>query len=209
MVRERIRTVYGIDAPVVFPPHAVDTAADTAPIPEVPWGPGEYFLTVSRLLPYKNVHHVVEAFRGVDQHLLVIGAGPLAKQLREAAPENVVIVSDVAEAQMRWAYRGARAVISVSHEDFGISPLEGASYGRPTIALQAGGFLDTIREGITGTFVQEPTPEAVRAAVLAFREEGFDDAAIRDHARHFGQERFERQLRGQLVALGLLPPDEL
>lgn len=204
VVRERIREVYGFDVPVVFPPHSVDATASTAPIPGVDWGEGEFFVIVSRLLPYKNVQHAVEAVRGTGHRLLVIGAGPLAAELRATAPENVRFASGIPDAQMRWAYSRAAAVLAVSYEDFGITPLEGAAYGKPTLALRAGGFLDTVREGVTGAWVSEPTPEAIRAALDAFDPSDYDAAAIRAHAETFSEERFAREIADQLREHGLL-----
>ncbi|KTR72885.1 hypothetical protein SA12R_01450, partial [Rothia kristinae] len=183
------------------------------PIDEVPWdgtaradgGTGEFFVIVSRLLPYKNVQHAVEAFRDLPEHnLLVIGAGPLYQPLRTQAPPNVRVARGLTDAQMRWAYSRARAVLAVSYEDFGITPLEAGAYGKPVIALRAGGFLDTLREGVTGAFIDEPTAPAIREAVQALDPRDYDAERIREHARAFGIERFEDQLREQLRRRGLL-----
>lgn len=213
VVRDRIRSVYGIEAPVVFPSHSVDVQAPVEAIDEVPWdgtaravgGTGEFFVIVSRLLPYKNVQPAVEAFRDLpEQNLLVIGAGPLYQPLRAQAPANVRVVRGLTDAQMRWAYSRARAVLAVSYEDFGITPLEAGAYGKPVIALRAGGFLDTLREGVTGAFIDEPTAPAIREAVQALDPRDYDAERIREHARTFGLERFEEQLREQLRRRGML-----
>lgn len=204
VVQDRIRDVYGREAAVFPPPHSVDTGAPCEPVPGLEdfVGPGGHFLVVSRLLPYKNVDQAVEAFRGLDgERLLVIGAGPLGTKLQAELPENVRLASHLSDAQMRWAYSSARAVIAPSYEDFGITPLEGAAWGRPTIALRAGGYLDTIIEGVTGGFIESPTAPAIREAVLAFRAGHWDADAIREHAQRFSEEHFRDRLRAEVFAL--------
>ena len=70
---------------------------------------------------------------------------------------------------MRWAYAHARALVAPSHEDYGLTPLEAGAWGKPTLALRAGGYLDTVAEDVSGLFFDAPTPEAIRAAVVADR----------------------------------------
>ena len=171
---------------------AVPEAAD--------WGEG-YHLVVSRLLPYKNVDQVIEAFRDLPERLLVIGAAPLLAPLRAAAPDNVRIATDLTDAQMRWAYAHARALVAASHEDFGLTPLEAGAFGRPTLALRAGGYLDTIAEGVNGAFFDEPTPAAIRAAVVAHRDHQWDAQAIMRHVERFSPDRFVARLRTEVEHL--------
>ena len=201
VVRERIGEAYGIDAEVLPPPFAVDTTGDQEAVPEAAdWGEG-YHLVVSRLLPYKNVDQVIEAFRDLPERLLVIGAGPLLAPLRAAAPDNVRIATDLTDAQMRWAYAHACALVAASHEDFGLTPLEAGAFGRPTLALRAGGYLDTIAEGVNGAFFDEPTPAAIRAAVVAHRDHQWDAQAIMRHVERFSPDRFVARLRTEVEHL--------
>ena len=201
VVRERIGEAYGIDAGVLPPPFAVETNGDQEAVPEAAdWGEG-YHLVVSRLLPYKNVDQVIEAFRDLPERLLVIGAGPLLAPLRAAAPDNVRIATDLTDAQMRWAYAHARALVAASHEDFGLTPLEAGAFGRPTLALRAGGYLDTIAEGVNGAFFDEPTPAAIRAAVVAHRDHQWDAQAIMRHVERFSLDRFVARLRTEVEHL--------
>ncbi|GHG46544.1 glycosyl transferase [Sinomonas cellulolyticus] len=208
VVRERILAVYGREAEVFHPPHSVDTEGPRDSIPGLEdfLSPGGHFLTVSRLLPYKNVDQAMEAFRGLDERLLVIGAGPMAADLRAAMPPNVRLASHLTDAQMRWAYSTAAAVIAPSYEDFGITPLEGAAWGKPTIALRAGGYLDTIIEGETGVFIEAPTATAIREAVRGFTVGDWDARTIRQHAETFSEERFRDRLRDEVYALAGTAP---
>ena len=119
----------------------------------------------------------------------------MLEQLRAAAPDNVAVVTDLTDAQMRWAYAHCRALVAASHEDFGLTPLEAGAFGKPTLALRAGGYLDTVREGVTGAFFEEPTAGAIRAAVVANRTRDWDPQAIRSHVDNFSLDRFVERLR--------------
>ncbi len=203
VVRERIREAYAIDAEVVPPPFGIDPSASQEPVDEVaPWAAaGGYHLLVSRLLPYKNVHHAVEAFRGMPERLVVVGHGPMAETLRAALSENVRLVSGLSDAQLRYTYAHATALVAPSHEDFGLTPIEAAAYGRPTLALRAGGYLDTVTEGLNGVFFTEPTASAIREAVTRTRGTAWDEGAIRAHADRFSEARFAAALHAMVDEL--------
>ncbi|GAB3880253.1 glycosyltransferase [Terrabacter terrigena] len=201
VVGERITAAYGIDAEVVPPPYGIDADAPQAPVDRLAdWADG-YLLVVSRLLPYKNVGVAVEAVRGLRERLVVVGSGPLAEQLRATAPENVRVLSDLTDAELRWTYAHARTLLAPSLEDFGLTPLEAAAFGVPTLALHGGGYLDTIDERVNGTFFEEPTVEALRAAVVADRARRWDGDAIRAHAAHFSERRFHERIHEEVDRL--------
>lgn len=188
VVAERIKTVYGIDADVVFPPHAIDPSGAQEPISgaERP-----FHLVVSRLMPYKNVDVVIEAFRAMPQrHLLIIGRGPLGEELRACKPANVTMVEGLSDAQMRWAYANAEAVIAPSREDFGLTPVEGFAFGTPTLALRAGGYLDTVLEGVSGWFFDEVSPRDIQEAVERLERAPLDETGILRHAEQFSVAAF-------------------
>lgn len=201
VVQQRLKDVYGIEAEVFHPPHSVDISGERTPVPGVEGfvGQGGHFLLVSRLLPYKNVGQAIEAFRDLDERLLIIGAGPLAAELKESCPANVRIVQHLSEAQMRWAYSLCGAVIAPSYEDFGITPLEAGAWGKPTIALRGGGYLDTIIEGVTGCFIESPRAELIRDAVASFDPSTWDAKTIRDHAETFSEQRFRERLQRAIL----------
>ncbi|PMC74789.1 glycosyltransferase [Brachybacterium sp. UMB0905] len=203
VVVERIRDVYGIEAEPLFPPFSPDVAAGTQePIPELAgWaGPdgteGGHYLVVSRLQPYKNVDQVIAAFDQLPaERLLVIGRGPEKERLLAGAGANVRLVEGLSDAQMRWAYASATALIAASHEDFGLTPLEAGAHGVPTIALRAGGYLDTVTEGVNGLFFEEGTPEAICEAVSHFDPDAYDAENIRQRMDgRFGEGRFIHRL---------------
>lgn len=202
VVVDRIRRAYGIDADFVPPPHSIDPDGDREPVQALAdWAEG-YHLVVSRLMPYKNVDQALKAFRDMpDERLVVVGSGPLADQLAAQAPANVRMLSGLSDAQLRWTYAHATALVAPSHEDFGLTPLEAASFGKPTLALHAGGYLDTIDPDVNGLFFDHPVPDDIRAAVRAGRDRDWDTEAILQHADLFSERRFIQRLRREVATL--------
>ncbi len=132
VVRDRIRAAYGIDAEVLPPPFGVDADGPLTPVPELSgWAEEGYLLVVSRLLPYKNVDAAIEAVRGADHRLVVVGDGPLREELAATAPPNVRLVRDLTDAQLRWVYAHARRLLAPSLEDFRSHPARGSGSRRP------------------------------------------------------------------------------
>ncbi len=196
VVRDRIREAYDIDAEVVPPPHAMDPSAPREDVPELAgWADEGYLLVVSRLLPYKNVDVLIEAVRGTAQRLVVVGSGPEKARLRATAPENVRMVEGLSEAQLRWVYGHARALLAPSLEDYGLTPLEAAAFGVPSVSLRAGGYLDTVVEGVTGLHVDSVDPEGFRAGIAAATATSWDVGQIVAHAAEFSEERFGQRIR--------------
>lgn len=201
VVKRRIEEVYGVaDVDLVFPPHSVSTDGPREPIPGAEHlAEGGYLLSVARLMPYKHVDVAIRAAERTGQGLLVIGKGPEEARLRAMAGDGVVFAQDLTDAQLRWAYAHAAALIAASHEDFGITPLEASAWGVPTVALQAGGYLDTIVDGVNGVFVDAPTVEAVSEGVELVLARDWDRAAMQDHAERFSEAEFGRQIRALLA----------
>ena len=203
VVRDRVRAAYGIDATVLPAPHAVGTEGQREPVATLTdWAEGGFHLIVSRLLPYKNVDVVAAAFAGMpSRRLVVVGDGPGRAALARDLPGNVRLVSGLRDAQLRWVYAQARALVAPSLEDYGLTPLEAAAFGVPTLALEAGGYLDTVAPGVSGLFFPEPTPAAVAEAVEAGERHTWSAEAIRAHAALFSAEVFVAALRAHVDAL--------
>ena len=129
-----------------------------------------FFLTVAHLLPYKNVHRTIEAFSLLPgERLVVVGEGAARAAFEALAPLNVRLLGGLADPQLRWLYANCRGVIAASREDFGLTSVESAAFGKPIAALRWGGFLDTIEEGRSGVFFDHPEPEEIAIAVPACR----------------------------------------
>ncbi len=204
VVRDRIRAAYGVEAEVVPAPHGTDPTGPREPVPALAdWADdGGFLLVVSRLLPYKNVDVLLEAVRASSDRLVVVGAGPERERLLAAAPANTRFVQDLDDAQLRWVYASARLLLAPSIEDYGLTPLEAAAFGVPSLSLRAGGYLDTVDEGVTGLHVGSAEPEAFRRGVREGLAHDWDRAAIRRHAAAFSERRFGERIRGVLADLG-------
>jgi glycosyltransferase involved in cell wall biosynthesis len=199
VVRTRIREAYGIDAHVVPAPHGMDPKGEQSPVVALAdWADDGYLLVVSRLLPYKNVDVLVEAVRGSEHRLVVVGAGPQRDALAADLPSNVRLASGLTDAQMRWLYAHARVLLAPSHEDYGLTPLEAAAFGVPSLTLRAGGYLDTVREGVTGLHVNAPDPVLFRAGMAAATAHVWDAVELRAHAERFSEAAFAASLHAEV-----------
>lgn len=200
VVRERIEAVYGIAADVISPPAGLQTAGDHEPVPQLLDWADDYFLVVSRLMHYKNVDRVIEAFRGTAGKVVIIGHGPQRDALAADLPDNARLLQGLSDGALRWAYAHCRALIAASYEDYGLTPLEAGAFGKPCIALRAGGFLDTVSDGVNGLFFAEPTPAAIRFAVAEAGTRTWDVERIADHAAEFSETRFISRIRAVVSA---------
>jgi glycosyltransferase involved in cell wall biosynthesis len=187
VVADRIQKFYRREATIIYPP--VDTQAFQ------PAGAADdFFLVASRLIPYKRVDLVVDAFNQLGLPLKVVGDGRDRANLQSRASTNIEFLGRVSDAELRNLYARCRAFIFPGEEDFGIAPVEAQACGRPVIAFAAGGALDTVVDGTTGTYFQEQTPDSLAAAVRTFDTLSWDADAIRANAERFSVDTFRSQL---------------
>jgi glycosyltransferase involved in cell wall biosynthesis len=186
-VAARIAKYYGRSAEVVPPPVDVERFAITR-------ASEGYYLVVSRLVPYKRTELAIEACERLGRPLKIAGTGPEIDRLRERAGEHTEFLGFVPDAKLPAVYAGARALLFPQEEDFGITPLEAAAAGVPTIAYGFGGALETIVDGETGVFFQQQSADALANAIVVFEKGEFDSASIRQHAEGFSGSRFAAQI---------------
>ena len=188
-VGRRIAKTYRRPATTIHPP--VDT--DAFPLNG---GPREdFYLTASRLVQYKRIDVIVEAFnRMPGRRLIVIGDGPERDALQRLAGPNVTVVGHVTADRLRRHLQLARAFVFAAEEDFGIAPVEAQACGTPVIAFGRGGATETVRGGTTGVFFDAQTPAAIVEAVERFERMAWDPLAIRANAERFTPERFRQSL---------------
>jgi len=187
-VAERIRRHYRRQSSVIYPPVDVDF-----------FTPGEreiedYFLVVSRLVPYKRVDLAVDAFNQLGYRLTIVGDGPEASRLRAMARPNVTLVGEVTDEALRSYYRRCRALVFPGEEDFGIVPVEAQACGRPVIAYDTGGVRETVVDRRTGVLFPEQSSAALASAVRAFDPHAYDPVEIRRQAERFSVQTFQRQI---------------
>ncbi|MBM7051401.1 glycosyltransferase [Rothia sp. ZJ1223] len=199
-IKERIHRVYKKNVPVVFPPYSIGIGKESQEIDGLDdfLADSDYFLVVSRLLPYKNVEVAVKAFAQTGKKLLVVGSGPDKDRLEAFAGPNTRFASDISDANMRYAYAHSLGLIAISYEDFGLTPLEAGAFGKPTIALRAGGYLDTIREGVNGVFIDEARPEQLIQAVEVVESQTWHAELIKEHVESFSEDRFITEIKQHL-----------
>jgi len=188
-VADRIQKYYRREAVVIPPP--VDASRflfDPTTQPE------DYFLVVSRLMPYKRIDLAIQACNRLQLPLVIIGSGRDEQRLQKMAGPTIRFLGRLSDAEVLHYYAHCRAFILPGEEDFGITPLEAQASGRPVVAYSAGGALASVIDGVTGTFFQEQTVESLAATLAAFDETRYDPQIIRDHALEFDKPRFHRRI---------------
>ncbi len=189
-VARRIRKTYGREAKVIYPP--VDLSFFELEKKKDP-----FYITASRMVPYKKIDLIVEAFSQMpDQTLIVIGEGPEQEKIRAKAGKNIQLLGYQSNASLKSYLQKARAFIFAAVEDFGILPVEAQACGTPVIAYGRGAVLETVENGKTGLFFNEQTPQSIREAVERFerQQDAFDPEQIRAATGRFGVERFKTEM---------------
>jgi glycosyltransferase involved in cell wall biosynthesis len=186
-IQQRIQRYYRRESDIIYPP--VDIRR-FAPQPTH----GDYYLIVSRLIPYKRLDLAIEAFNQLGLPLVIAGVGRDAARLEKLAKPNVQFLGRVPDADLPDLMARCKAFIFPGREDFGITPVEAQASGRPVIAFGAGGALDTVIDGQTGVLFAEQTVASISAAVKRCNTLKFDPAVIRAHAETFSTETFRQKL---------------
>ncbi|MGF6476553.1 glycosyltransferase involved in cell wall biosynthesis [Pantoea dispersa] len=193
-IARRIKKVYGRDADVIYPPVDVDRF-------KLHKKKDDFYFTASRMVPYKRIDLIVEAFsRMPEKKLVVIGDGSEMAKIKSKATANVEILGYQPNEVMEDYMRRAKAFVFAAEEDFGITPVEAQACGTPVIAFGKGGALETIRpygeEYPTGLFFYEQSAEAIVEVVEHFDIIGHDILPIdcRTNATRFSAERFRNEL---------------
>ena len=190
-VARRIKKIYGRKSTVIYPPVDVDKF-------EVYTQKRDFYLTVSRMVPYKKIDLIVEAFSKMpDKKLIVIGDGPEFERIRKNATKNVEILGYQPFEVLKEYMKTAKAFIFVAEEDFGIVPVEAQACGTPVIAYGKGGVTESVINGETGIFFEEQTANALVEAIKKFEklEDKFDPLKIRRNAERFSKDRFKREFK--------------
>jgi glycosyltransferase involved in cell wall biosynthesis len=186
-IRDRIKTYYQRDSTIIYPP--VDTQRfQPASTHE------DYFLVVSRLIPYKRIDLAVQAATRLGVRLLVGGKGRDLDRLREMAGETVEFLGYVPDDHLPDLMARCKAFLFPGLEDFGITPVQAQAAGRPVIAFAGGGALDTVIDGKTGVLFHETSVDALAHAMQRIDQITFESAALRQHALQFDTQVFSTQI---------------
>jgi glycosyltransferase involved in cell wall biosynthesis len=186
-IKRRIGRFYKRDSPIIYPP--VETSR-YQPADKV----DDYFLVVSRLVPYKRVDLAVEACTRLGLPLIIGGDGRDRTRLESMAGPTVSFLGRIPDADLPDLMARCRAFIFPGLEDFGIAPVQAQAAGRPVIAFRGGGALDTVAEGKSGLFFDEQTVECLCDTLKRFADMSFSPAHCRANAKRFDTGGFERKL---------------
>lgn len=184
----KIGKLYSRQADLIYPP--VDLSRFSISEKQ-----DDYFLVVSRLNTYKRIDLVINAFNRLSLPLVIIGTGPHEEKLKNMARKNITFLGRVSDEELAQYLRNCRAFIFPGEEDFGIAPVEAMASGRPVIAYGRGGALETVVDGLTGTFFKRQTTEDLIDAIHRFEKMSFDPQNIRRHAEQFDKEVFKEKIK--------------
>jgi len=187
-VKERIQRIYKRDAAVIYPPVATEkfTLCEQKE---------SFYLTASRLVPYKKTRLIVEAFNKMpDKKLIVIGDGEEYNAIAKIAKSNITLLGYQEEPVLIEHMQKAKAFVYAAVEDFGIVPIEAMACGTPVIALDAGGTHETVQEGINGVHFKEQSAQAIMEAVETFEKSNFDLQSIAKSAQRYATAEFTNLL---------------
>ena len=189
--QERIKKYYGKDSVVIYPPLArfqclAPKALNIA----------DYFFIAARLSAYKKIDIAIEAFNDLGWPLVIAGEGPERERLENMAGKNVKFLGFVPDEELGGYYAASKAFILANEEDFGLSALEAASFGKPVLAFRRGGAIEWLEEGITGEFFESQTKEAVIEVLrkMASRDFSYNSERSKDVVQKFNEESFQKNI---------------
>lgn len=203
-VASRIRKYYRRDSAVIHPPVDVAGGYISSKIED-------YYLIVSRFVPYKRIDLAIEACNRLGRRLRIVGAGPEYRRLKSIAGPTVEFIGQLDQHSLRENYARCRALLFPAEEDFGIVPVEAQAFGRPVIAYGRGGALETVlglscgeekdASRSTGVFFDVQSPDSLSQAMIRFEavESRFRPEAVRAWAERFGPERFRAEFTNFVV----------
>jgi len=189
-IARRIKKTYGKPSDVIYPPVDVDKFT----LREAKEG---FYLTASRMVPYKKIDLIVEAFSQTDKKLLVIGDGPDMAKIKSKAGKNVELLGFADDETMADLMGRAKAFVFAAEEDFGITPVEAQACGTPVICFGRGGARETVRDGESGLYFMEQNAKELLAAVAKFEQnyDKFEPTKIRENSLKFSRARFEAEIK--------------
>jgi glycosyltransferase involved in cell wall biosynthesis len=150
----------------------------------------DYYLVLSRLVPYKRIDIAIEACKRLGRQLVIIGDGPDRARLEKLAGPETKFLGRQPDSRVNHYASRCRALLFTGEEDFGMVPLEVNAAGRPVIAYRGGGAIETVVDGLTGVFFNKPTSASLEAAIEDFESRSWSQKALRTHAEKFDRSVF-------------------
>lgn len=188
-IQKDIKRYYGRDSVIIHPP------VDISRFKSLPIKKRHSFVTAGRLVPFKQTDLIVKACSELNLPLTVIGKGPQLEELRRIAGSSVTIAGFVPDEEVARRLATAQGFIFASFEDFGITPVEAMAAGTPVIAYKAGGALEYVEPGVTGTFFERQTVDSLKQALESFDPTQFNPKTIRTKATTFSPQIFTQKMQ--------------
>lgn len=196
-VKARIKKYYERESEVIFPPVDIEKFKKKKDEKRE-----DFFLVVSRLIPYKRVDLAVKAFNKLGLPLVVVGRGSEEKRLKRLAKDNIEFVGELTDSELANYYRKTAGLVFPQEEDFGIVAVEAQAAGTPVIAFKKGGAEDTVVEGETGIFFDKQTVGSLVKAVKKSKKKKFNEKKIVENASKFSKERFKNKFSSVINKYG-------
>jgi len=192
-IARRIEKVYGKKADVIYPPVDVEKF-------QLYENKEDFYFTASRMVPYKKIDLVVEAFSKTDKKLVVVGTGPDMEKIKSKAGKNIELLGYQSDQVLVDLMQRAKAFVFAAEEDFGITPVEAQACGTPVICLGKGGTKETVIDGITGIHFSNQSVKDLLEALDTFEKniDNFDPHLIRSHSLKFSRNRFEKEIKNYI-----------
>jgi len=193
LVKTRVQKYYNRDSTVIYPP--VDLTKFSHPISPCTISLSPYYLTVSRLVPYKNIELLVRTFNKSGKRLVVVGTGSELSRLRRLARSNITFTGQITDEELAGYYSSCQAFLQANVEDFGISMVEALSAGKPVIAYREGGAGEIVKDQVTGILVKEQSVTAFLQALKLFETMQISPDLCRESVKKFGIVSWNKQIQ--------------
>ena len=192
---QRIKKYYGRESKVIYPPVNLckKEQGDVDTLKE------EYFLIVSQLSPYKRIDLAIDAFNKLELPLVIIGQGRDYKRLKKMAGPNIHLMGWLPDDLTRSYYKNCAGFIFPGEDDFGITVVEAMSHGKPILAYRKGGATETMIEGVTGEFFNEPVTESLVDGIRRLRGKEYSLKEIQERAEKFSEDEFKKKFKQTLI----------
>lgn len=189
-VQKRIKKYYGRDSKVIYPPVTIQSSKFNVQSEQR----GNYFLVVSRLVPYKRVDIAIKACNKLKLPLVIVGEGSQSLYLRLISGPTIKFAGKLTDDKLSSYYKNCRALIYPGEEDFGLSMVEAQSMGAPVVALKAGGALEIVKEGQTGEFFSEQTPQSLGSVLSKWDDKRYNRFLISESSQKFSFNNFKTEI---------------
>ena len=193
LVAKRIRKYYGQNADVVYPP------VDTESFRPLKQNKSNFYLIVSRLVPYKRIDYVIETFNLLKKRLIIVGSGSDGNRLKKIADSNIEFVEgNLTDEKLAWYYRKCKVLLFPGEEDFGLTAVEAQACGSQVIAFRNSGVFESIIPNSTGILYNQTNAKSLLSAVMQFEKKKFSHTECRNNALHFSKIKFKAVMKNTI-----------